>query len=181
MLEKFVENLRQTIVYSKEFRIAAPKWWDLTDAMAIEDIIELIRSKSRDEKSPMDDKGLLNLTIEMGTTFWRLQRRVTAGGEVPQEMRRILRDVEAMEDALKQASIEVKDPTGQKYVDGMALKVIARQATPGIACETVIETIKPTIYCRDNLVQQGEVIVGIPESDVISGASNSTGVNEEQP
>jgi hypothetical protein len=169
MLEKFVESLRQTIVYSKEFRIAAPRWWDLTDALAIEDIIELIRSsKSRDETSSPDDQGLLNLTMEMGTTFWRLQRRVTAGGEVPQEMRRILRDIEAMEDALRQASIEVKDHTGQKYVDGMALKVIARQETPGIACEMVIETIKPTIYCRNNLVQRGEVIVGIPESDAVS-------------
>ncbi len=181
MLEKFIENLRQIIVYSKEFRIAAPRWWDLTDALATEDIIKLVQSsKSSRDTASADDKRLLSLTVEMGTNFWRLQRRLTAGGEAPQEMKRILRDVEAMDDALNQAGIEVKDHTGEKYVDGMALKVIVRQPAPGIECETVIETIKPTIYIGDNLIQRGEVIVGVPEPEEMPGAAKSTEVDEEK-
>jgi hypothetical protein len=173
-MSKFMEDLRQMIVYSKEFRIAAPRWWDLTDFITIENMIEMIKSpKSEKPVNPAEDKKLLGLIAETGTTLWRLRRRVTAGGDPPQEMKRISRDIEAMEDALSQANIEIIDPAGQKYADGMALKVIARQKTPGIASETVIETIKPTIFMKNVLIQRGEVIVGVPESDVVSGNQQS--------
>jgi hypothetical protein len=181
MLRNLIENLRQMLYYSKEFRIAAPKWWDLSGVLSTEAIVKMIQvSKTKAETSLVDNKGLMNLTTEIGTSFWRLQHRINAGGEPPQEMKRVLRDVESMEDALKQANIEVKDQTGQKYVDGMALKVLARQVTPGITCETIIETIKPTIYCGNTLMQQGEVIVGIPESETSSEIPKPAGGKEKQ-
>jgi hypothetical protein len=37
------------------------------------------------------------------------------------------------------------------------------QPTVGLTRDMIIETIKPTIYFKDNLVQTGEVIVGTPE------------------
>jgi hypothetical protein len=94
MLGNVIENLRQMIDYSKEFRIAAPNWWELSGVVSTEAIVKMIQlSKSKDETSPVDNKGLINLTVEMGTTFWRLQRRITAGGEPPQDMKRVLRDL----------------------------------------------------------------------------------------
>jgi len=167
MFKKLREDLRQTLVYSKEFRIAAPSWWNLSDSLTIEDLNKLrSSSKTGDKMVNPGDKSLLNLAGEIGTTFWRLQRRVSSGGDVPQEIKKIRRDLESMEEALKQANIEVEDLTGQKYVDGMALKVLTRQPTPGLTDEIILETIKPTVYCNNNLIQRGEVILGVPEKNV---------------
>jgi len=45
----------------------------------------------------------------------------------------------------------------------MALRVIAFQPTAGITREIITETIKPTIYRNDTIVQIGEVIVAVSE------------------
>ena len=162
MLETLRENLRQFIRYNKEFRIAAPKWPELAES--VEDIVNLLESSSLDVKtSSGKEEGLLSLAVEMGTSVWRLQRRLSIEGEVPEEMRRVLRDLESAWDALRQGGIEVKDHTGEKYDGHMALKVIAFQPTPGLTQEQILETIKPTIYRKDKLVQMGQVIVGVPE------------------
>jgi hypothetical protein len=157
-----LETLRQLLFYPKEFRIAPPKWPDFSEAM--EDMVSLLESPlSETEISSGKGKGLLNLTVEMGTAVWRLQRRLTTEGEVPEEIKRVSRDLESIGDALRQAGIEIKDHTGEKYVSGMALRVIAFQPTPDLSQEQVIETIKPTIYRKDKIIQMGEVIVGVPE------------------
>jgi len=160
MFEKLWENYWQTVHYSKEFRIAAPRMWDLD----LKDVMDLLQSAPASaEAGQVEDKALMSLTIDMGTTFWRLQKRLTAGGEVPQEAKRILRDLESIGDALRQAGIEVVDHTGQKFDSGMAVKALTFQPMSGLTGEIVIETIKPTIYSNSKLVQMGEVIVGRPE------------------
>jgi len=162
MLETLRESLRQLIRYNKEFRIAAPKWPELAEAM--EDIANFLESSSPEAKiRSRKEEGLLSLAVEMGTSVWRLQRRLAIEGEVPEDMRRALRDLESAWDALGQEGIEVKDHTGEKYDGHMALRVIAFQPTPGLTREQITETIKPTIYHKDKLVQMGEVIVGVPE------------------
>jgi len=163
MLETLRESLRQFIRYNKEFRIAAPKWPELAESM--EDIVNFLESSSPEAKiSSRKEEDLLNLAVEMGTSVWRLQRRLAIEGEVPEEIRRVLRDLESAWDALRQGGIEIKDHTGEKYVRGMALRVIEFQPTPGLTREQIMETIKPTIYRKDKLVQMGEVIVGVPEA-----------------
>ena len=162
MLETLRESLRQLIRYNKEFRIAAPKWPELAESM--EDIANFLESSSPEAKiRSRKEEGLLSLAVEMGTSVWRLQRRLAIEGEVPEELRRVLRDLESAWDALGQEGIEVKDHTGEKYDGHMALRVIAFQPTPGLTQEQITETIKPTIYHKDKLVQMGEVIVGVPE------------------
>ena len=162
MLETLRESLRQLIRYNKEFRIAAPKWPELAESM--EDIANFLESSSPEARiRSRKEEGLLSLAVEMGTSVWRLQRRLAIEGEVPEDMRRALRDLESAWDALGQEGIEVKDHTGEKYDGHMALSVIAFQPTPGLTREQITETIKPTIYHKDKLVQMGEVIVGVPE------------------
>jgi hypothetical protein len=43
---------------------------------------------------------------------------------------------------------------------------------PGFECEKVIETIKPSIHYKGQMIQMGQVIVGTPEAH---------GKNVEQP
>ena len=164
MLDTWRENFKQFIDYGKDFRIAAPRWLDLSETITLEDIAGLMQSpgQSKETAAP-DEKELQNLAAEMGTTYWRLQRRIIVQGEIPQEMKRVARDLDSMGDILRQAGIEIKDHTGEKYDGHMALRVIAFQPTPGINREIITETIKPTIYRNETMVQIGEVIVAVPE------------------
>jgi len=45
---------------------------------------------------------------------------------------------------------------------GLPLKVVTTQPTPGITKESVIETIKPTIYWQKQIIQMGEVVIATP-------------------
>lgn len=157
-----LESLRQFLRYPKEFRIAPPKWPDFSGTLA--DMVSWLETPPDEaETHPGKEKELLSLTLEMGTAVWRLKRRLTTEGEAPEEIKRVSRDLEAIGDALRQSGIEIKDHTGEKYDGGMALRVIAFQPTPGLSQEQIIETIKPTIYRQDQILQMGEVIVGVPE------------------
>jgi len=80
----------------------------------------------------------------------------------PEEMRKLNRYVESAWDLLAGAKVEVQDLVNEKYVDGMALKVVAFQPTEGFGARTIAETIKPSVLYRDHLIQQGEVIVATP-------------------
>lgn len=110
-----------------------------------------------------------SLLAKIGTELWRLklklEKMVRPGtGEMIDEARRAYRHLQASWEALTDAGIEIQDHTGQPYNAGLSLKTIAYQPVASISSETVIETIKPTIYYRQEPIQQGEVIVGYPES-----------------
>ena len=158
-----LEDLRQIFNYSREFRIIAPKESDIDNNLG--KIVNLLKSQLANAQSTVgNDDSLLKLSTEIGTTAWRLKLRLAKTVENSDTMNRINRDLESIMDALTQGGIEIKDFTGEKYDGGMALNVIAFQPTQGITKEQVIETIKPTIYHKNKLVQIGQVIVGVPEN-----------------
>ncbi|MGH8547907.1 MAG: hypothetical protein ACRERU_04790 [Methylococcales bacterium] len=64
--------------------------------------------------------------------------------------------------------MEITDHTNSRYDPGLSLRVIAFQATAGIGCETIVETIRPTVYWNKQPLRLGEVIVGTP---IIQSAS----------
>ncbi|MEJ5201075.1 MAG: hypothetical protein WHV66_02475, partial [Anaerolineales bacterium] len=82
-----------------------------------------------------------------------------------EEMRRAFRPIQATLDSLQQAGIEIIDRVNQKYVTGLSERVIGTEPTPGLVSEMIIETIKPSIYYQGQLIQQGEVIVGVPKQE----------------
>lgn len=109
-----------------------------------------------------------SLAAKIGTELWRLRpklQKMTHPGtnELTDEARRADRHVQRIWEALSDAGIEIKDHTDQPYNPGFSLNVIAHQPVAGISAETIIETIKPTIYYRHEQIQSGEVIVGVPE------------------
>lgn len=77
----------------------------------------------------------------------------------------LLRQLEGAQDALHAAGIEAKGHTGDKYVPGLAVNVIAFQPQAGITFDVIAETLKPSVFFRDGLIQPGEVIVSTPVVD----------------
>src|ERR1019366_347264 len=101
---------------------------------------------------------------DIATHVWRAKAKMldATSGEVKEDMKRVYRHVEGVIDALKQMDIEIKDHTGDAFDYGMPLTVVTSQPTEGITREIIVETLRPTIYWQNNIVQRGEIVLGTP-------------------
>jgi hypothetical protein len=111
---------------------------------------------------------LIKLLADVGTGLWRLRSKMLpAGAKQPsEENRRSYKQLESILDTLKQAGVQIRDHSGEAVPRGgiYTLKALAYEPTSGLKREQVIETIKPTIYFKDRVIQIGEVIIGTPEA-----------------
>jgi len=112
----------------------------------------------------------------VATAIWRAKLKLDAKSqaELPSELRHLPRHIQTAWDALASGHIQVYDPTGQRYVPGMAVNALTFQPLESTSTEIIHETIKPAVYFRDMLIQRADVIVGRPsgESDVKDNASS---------
>jgi hypothetical protein len=101
---------------------------------------------------------------QLGTGLWRLKESMVAPGtdEPLEEMRRAWRHFESLWELLAEMGIEIPDHTGSPYQAGMTVGVVAFQPTEGVTHERIIETIRPTIYYKKQILQVGEVVVASP-------------------
>jgi hypothetical protein len=102
----------------------------------------------------------------LATQVWRARNRVIdpATGEPREEMRRVHRHVEGAYEVFAQMGVVIKDWLNQPYDAGLPVKVLTFQPEPELQRDTVLETVRPTVIWKDQLLQLGEVIVGIPKS-----------------
>jgi radical SAM superfamily enzyme YgiQ (UPF0313 family) len=82
--------------------------------------------------------------------------------ELPTERRRLERNIEAIVNSLQEFGVRVKDHTGEAYDYGQPIKVVASQPQAGISREVVTETIRPSVYWADHILQRGEVMIATP-------------------
>ena len=173
MLREAIDNLRQWLYYPQEFRISAPEYLGLSESLeALTDLAE--RTSIRFPTASRKEEELLDMAADVGTLVWRIQQRLAATDELPKSLQKLSREVERTWDALTQSGIEIKDHTGGDYDGGMALRVITSEPVAGLARRQIIETLKPTIYYRDKIIQVGEVVVGVPEETETSKAIDET-------
>jgi hypothetical protein len=102
------------------------------------------------------------------TRLWRLRSRLfpPAGAVRSEEdIRRACRELAALWDKLPDDGLEIIDHTAEAYDPSQSLKVLAFQPLADLTRDVVVETIKPTVYFRQQRLQTGEVIVGTPETD----------------
>jgi hypothetical protein len=111
----------------------------------------------------MIEEDWAKLIRQLGTELWRLQMKmVDQSGNPLEEMKRAYRHLKSALDLLADAGFEILDHIGKRYDEGMSLDVIAFQPTSNIESDTIIETIKPSIYYCGKPIQSGEVIVATP-------------------
>jgi hypothetical protein len=105
-------------------------------------------------------KGLATLA----TALWRIRSKLVddALPEMPHELRHLPRHVQAAWDALEACHIKVQDHKDERYLPGMAVNPITFQPTAGLATEVICETIKPSIFYHDTLIQRADVIIAQP-------------------
>jgi hypothetical protein len=120
----------------------------------------------------------------IATALWRIRTKLEAepAAVLPSELRHLPRHIQAAWDALAAGHIEVRDPKGQRYVPGMAVIPIAFQPTDGVGVEVIIETIKPSVFFKDILIQRADVIVAQPiKADMPEAVDDTTPATDRIP
>jgi hypothetical protein len=172
---KILSDLRQWR-FPREFRISRPVWPEEMLA-GMRELKELLSQPTRETESrpepstaperPADEtmsREHLRFLADVATGLWRMRlKMIEPETQDPRDdMKRVLRHMEAIWDALNQEGLLVQDHTGSPFNSGMWLRVVAFQPTAGLGREKVIETIKPSVYFKGRPIQMGEVIVGTP-------------------
>lgn len=108
----------------------------------------------------------LKALVSIATNAWRAKTKmVDAGtGEVREEMKRINRHIEAIYRNLAEVGVVIRDHTGDAYDEGQPMKVVASKPTPGQEKKCVSETLLPSIFWNNRLVQNGEIEIATPSN-----------------
>jgi hypothetical protein len=108
-------------------------------------------------------------TITVATNAWKLRTRLIDrhSGEVrenlsKEDVKKMARYIESIYEAFAEIGIEIKDRTGEAFDYGLPEKVVTAQPQEGLTRERIVETLRPTIYWKEKLAQQGEVIIATP-------------------
>lgn len=105
-----------------------------------------------------------SVLADIGCAAWKLRQKVfnTHSSETKELFKPLARHVDTICEALTELGVSIQDHTGKAFDSGQLLEVLAIQPTEGILAETVIETIRPTIYRGDRQILKGQVIIGAP-------------------
>lgn len=156
--------------YPKEFRIATPPPGDgLKKELArlLDGLADVAGSLQKTESSGTGTE-MRPFLLQLANLSWRLRRALVPFDGSPlltskprEESRKAFRSVESLWKLLEENQITIVDHTGTRYRSGMQIKAFF-EPSEEVEEEKVIDTIKPTIYHADELVQTGEVLVGTP-------------------
>ncbi len=158
-----IKSIRQ-YKYPKEFRIT-PIGLHYGSIKKMEDLLTSLsteHSNSPGQEFDIEKKKAFYAEVSIGA--WRLKKKMTdPKNQQPHEgMSKAYRHLESILLTLEKEGIEIKDHDGQAFDSGLSIKSLAFQPTPGINEETMIETIKPSVYFLGERIVMGEVIVGTP-------------------
>lgn len=105
---------------------------------------------------------------DLATNLWRLDKKLADGqdnGVRSGAQRKAARHLRAAQDALVAAGVETQDHDGMEFTMGLSLDVLAYQPAPGATRQTVLETVRPSVFRHGRAIQIGQVIVIRPEGD----------------
>ncbi len=152
----------------KEFQIPPAQFPDRN--RVIETVVRIQQAMLVETKEVTEVRGAIPAHVVKGmadiaTNVWKANAKMLdVSGEVRDEMKRVHRHIASVLESLHEIGLEVKDHTGDAFDYGLPLKVVTTQPTQGITRESVIETIKPTIYWQQQIIQMGEVVIATPAS-----------------
>ena len=149
-------------------RIRIPRWGEAAE----------LAKHVPDRAAGVNPERMLQMLAAVATALWRVRSKLEdeSVNEMPFALRNLPRHIQAACDALKAGGVEVVDPSGQSYVAGMAVTPIAFQPVEGVMVEVIHETIKPTVFYENRLIQRADVIVARPmDDDVMTTQTDSGG------
>jgi len=171
-------NERQKL--NDPFAIPPAEW---PSPKAFTEIVAAIVDSSPEHKNPKAISALgmtndvLQTLVSIATNAWRAKTKMVDNmtGEVREDMKRVDRHIEAIYRNLAEVGIVIRDHTGDAYDEGQPMKVIASKPTQGLQNKRVSETLLPSIFWRDRLIQNGEIEIAAPlAADTTVGPQTQT-------
>jgi hypothetical protein len=169
------ETLRQRRQY-RAFRIGEPRWTEeqcaeldgFVQALTVlaattEPDADAAYAVQEEEHPPVSESVADKALAEAATNLWRAQRKLS-GSDATTQSRQAGRYLRTCREALTDAGLVVQDHEGDAFHPGRSLEVLVYEEDPALTVETVLETVRPSIYYRDRRIQMGQVIVGRPKS-----------------
>jgi len=167
MPNKLTRTLLKRLKLHPPFEIPSAEWpqeKELTDILS-----SLLASKTPPSKEPAAPvaevpAGYLKALVSIATNAWRAKRKMldTATGEVREDMKRVDRHIEAIYRNLAEVGILIRDHTGDAYDEGQPMKVIASRPREGLDKKRVSETLLPSVFWNNRLLQNGEIELATP-------------------
>ncbi|MFV2022540.1 hypothetical protein [Micromonospora sp. LOL_023] len=172
LLVRLREDLRQRR-HHRAFRIRPPVWSEQQCAHLAQLLADVRAATQPANPPPAEPSGAEQSAIDeaalatAATNLWRAQRKLAQAGDGPSARdRQAARYLRTCAEALADAGLVVQDHDGDPFNPGRALEVLVYQESPDLTAETVIETVRPSIYLHRRLVQMGQVIVGTPSQQI---------------
>ncbi len=147
---EIAENLRQRGQHAA-FRIEPPAW-DEPQRRQLAELLDQLAEPVLDE----------NALVATGNGLWQARTKLGGSTDDPKRTRQVNRHLGNTEKALAKLGLVVQDHTGDRYHSGLSLEVIAMVDDVNVADETVVETIRPSIYLGGRTLQLGQVVVAFP-------------------
>jgi hypothetical protein len=163
---ELIKNINQ-LKFSRAYRISAhPLEENLFSDETVKKIEKLIQSYKDQIGNAKPNAIELNFITDVLTGLWRTRKNLLKPGsnEPSSENRMAYRHLQSAWDLFIEKGFSVMDHMGEP-VQGRSLTVLSFEPTKGITEEQVIETIKPTIYFKEELLQVADVIAGTPVTE----------------
>ncbi|BEL04858.1 hypothetical protein Q0Z83_030490 [Actinoplanes sichuanensis] len=154
--------------HHRAFRIPPPTWPETRHDRLATLIAELDAAAAEPET---DNRALATAA----TNLWRARRRLAqqTGGDSAQA-RQAGRYLRMCQEALADAGLVVRDHDGETFDSGRSLEALVFNDDPDVLTETVTETVRPSVFLREERIQMGQVIVGCPvKTDSTPGVGNA--------
>lgn len=173
-IQRRVRELRSVLGqlrHPPEFRIPRPTLepdqadW-VSAVLAEVEAAEALAQRARAPQGP-GTEALLGAAIGI----WRALRKLDQGSGQgtgalsAADLRQVRRQVHASRQALAGDGLEIQEHDGMPFDAGQSLEALVIQDEPGLDRETVLETVRPSVYFRGERIQMGQVIVGRPAPD----------------
>jgi hypothetical protein len=104
------------------------------------------------------------LLADVWTKLWRVRKAIAKDEADRQTLAAYDKRLGDILDTIGELGFVIRDHTGEKFLNGMSLRVLLFQPHEGVAVETISETISPSVFYNNQLVRMGEVIVDMPPS-----------------
>jgi len=107
------------------------------------------------------------LVSSLAIEIWRLEKRIEKMRDIimketDKNSNSVLDQLQRVKDIFKRQEIEVHDHTDEGYNDGMSVKALHVEEVSSLPTGEmkIIETVKPSVYFKGQIISHGEVIVG---------------------
>ncbi len=170
MKQSLKTRLKQ-LWFPKVFRLPEPEF-TREQVDLLEELIQLIQpTLSRSENAMQDERQqMAGFLVDLGTGIWRIRRKIEDLKRMPKEIRDALYALESTWMSMSEGGVEIVDHIGTIPRREEATVVEVRDV-PNLPREQVVDTIKPTILLRGEVIQVGEVVMGRPAAASAEGAT----------